>query len=484
MLNALVVAAAIANAPVSAHRAVSTTSPSAQAHFDRGLTDLYAYAGGDASTEFHAALADDPHLAIASWGIALAEGSDLNTPLTELRFQRAHDAATQALANRAYASERERALIETVAQRYSGTYAQSQADERAYREAMDRYVKANADDDDAAMLYVEAQMEDHGMDWQENGAPMGGVSAQMLDLVNGVLSRNPAHMMANHLCIHLHDNAPDRTPAVACAQRLDALTFAPNNEHLAHMPAHTWLERGQWREAMASSERAYQLTATWATQTGQDITASHYGRHDEYLGLSSAVMGGDREGAQRWVTRLDAYGMGTYDAIVAARFGEWQTALQADIAHGAHGILARGLAEVATGDLAAARRDLALVQHAALAPDDDLLQARIDEHDGRTDQALAALRRAARWEHDNLAPEMISLFPADELIGGALYRAGRYAQAERAFGEAVTHRPFDPRLLYGWWQSQLRVGDAAATTTQSRYRDAWGGPQPLSMDMI
>src|SRR5262249_48425964 len=140
-----------------------------------------------------------------------------------------------------YASDEERALIAAVALRYAGTYDQRLADEQRYRAAMETIVEQYPNDDDAAMLLAEALMET-GIHWNADGTPLGANSTEIITLVNRVLARNPAHIMANHLCIHAYDMAPDRTPAVACAQRLDAMTLDPNDEHLAHMPAHTWIE--------------------------------------------------------------------------------------------------------------------------------------------------------------------------------------------------------------------------------------------------
>jgi tetratricopeptide (TPR) repeat protein len=100
--------------------------------------------------------------------------------------------------------------------------------------------------------------------------------------------------MANHLCIHLYDLAPDRTPAIPCARRLDAMTFAPEQEHLAHMPAHVWIELGDGRAAGASSERAWALHPT------------RYAEHDAYVGLAAALLAGDEAAARRWSERESA----------------------------------------------------------------------------------------------------------------------------------------------------------------------------------
>ena len=429
MLATLLLAALVTAQPVTAHRTVTTTISRAQRAFDRGLTDLYAYAGGGASTAFYEARAADPHLAMADWGDALAEGSDINTPLTELRFARAHDATIRALAARAFASPQEAALVDAVALRYRGTYGDRNTDERAYRDAMEKYVSTYPSDDDATMLLVEALLEDHGMQWNDDGTPHGDASKEMLALTNTVLGRNSEHLLANHLCIHLYDDAHDRSPAVPCARRLDAMTFAPQDEHLAHMPAHTWIERGDWRAAMASSERAYQLVAAWAAATGQDITAGKYLAHDEEIGAAAASIGGDRMSAARWNERL-------------ARF--------------------RSTPGPTPTLLSAARRE---------------------EAAGNVNGAIAGLRRLLDWQHDNFAPEMQPAIGATELIGAVQFRAKRFADAEATFRSAVKERPLAPRPLFGLWQTLLGRGNTEeAAAVERSFRAAWAGQYPLTMN--
>lgn len=466
MLASLLVAATLGTAPVTVHRPVTTTVPAAQRAFDRGLTDLYAYADGSAATAFYEARNADPHLAIASWGDALAEGSDLNTPLTEPHFARAHDAALRAQAARSYASAQEAALIDAVVLRYRGTFDNRYDDERAYRAAMESYVTTYPDDDDAAMLLVEALLEGHGMTWEHDGTPAGDTSKEMLRLVTTVLQRNPQHLMANHLCIHLYDNAPDRDPAIACAQRLDAMRFAPQDEHLAHMPAHLWLERGDWRAAEASSERAYQLVSAWASATGQDVTAAKYLRHDETLGLSAAQTGGDLEGVARWAERLNRFVPHGYDAR-----------------YGMHATLGSAVAALRAGDRTTAQATLARLRASGLTQDVALLEARVDESTGNINGALGSLRRAQSWQQTNLAPEMLPFYPADERIGAVQLRARRYDDAAGTFHAILKERPLAPRALFGLWQTLLARGNIEeATRYEQRFRGAWAGQYALTID--
>ena len=61
-------------------RAVTTSSPTAQLWFSRGLVWNYAYNHEEAIVSFEEALKADPDCAMAHWGIAYAIGPNYNKP--------------------------------------------------------------------------------------------------------------------------------------------------------------------------------------------------------------------------------------------------------------------------------------------------------------------------------------------------------------------------------------------------------------------
>ncbi|MGB6985635.1 MAG: hypothetical protein WBD74_06610 [Candidatus Aquilonibacter sp.] len=414
-----------------AHYSITTTQPLAQQRFDTALTDLYAFDGPDAAIEFDGAAITDPQLAIAFWGKALAEGSDLNHALSEERFARAHADIAAAVTLESYASPSERALIDAVALRYAGKYRDAARDEAAYETAMRSYVAAHPTDDDAAMLLVEALIESHGMTWTDNGSTANAVSGEILKIVQDVLARDPTHLFANHLCIHVYDTAPDRTFAVACAQRLDAMTFGPGEEHLAHMPAHLWIEIGDGEKALASSARAWALHPT------------EYASHDAFVALLAALMAGDRTAALQWSARLSTLGPYHEAAVIDARTGDWSSA----------------------------EHELKFAPNSS---DAAVLDARSKET--RRDTA-GAIARLVPLEHSvRLAGEMVPFFPPDEALGAIYYRAGQFTAATRTFSSILASRPDDPRALFGMWQTSLALNDATnATRYAALFAQYWAG---------
>jgi tetratricopeptide (TPR) repeat protein len=472
-LVAVVLSAAVAVA-TSVHLPVSTSNPQAQSAIDRGLFLYYAYDGDDAARSFERAAGLDPRLAMAFWGVALASGPDLNTPMTERRFERGAQAMRQAVALAADASPREQEFIAAMALRYRGAFSDWQSDDAAYRDAMLRFTRESADDN-VRLLAAEALLEGGGLAWHD-GALAAEASREALDLVSGVLGHDPTSAMANHLCIHLYDLAPDRTPARPCAQRLDATGFPSEAEHLAHMPAHYWIETGDYAAALASSDRAYALLG----QLPGGLDGAHarrYARHDVAVGYSAAMMLGNYAVAQAWAQRMAGVFDQDFDAITALRFGRFSNAYASDPSEFA-GQSVRGWAALRLGRSAEAR-DIAKRLASAKTTQGYVMQLFLAEAaalDRQTGDAAGRIARARDDQRANFSGEMIPLFPADEVLGAIDLRQADYAGATAAFTNALALYPNDPRALYGLAAALAAQGHAAqAAATRARFQRQWKG---------
>lgn len=451
MIAALTLVAALGSSPV-VHHPVATTDTQAQAAFDRGLTLLYAYNGEASRDAFQSALRRDPHLAMAAWGEALADGTDLNTPLTQAHFAAAHDAALRAQQFALYAKPEERLYIDAVVERYGGTYEQHDAGEAKYRTAMAQLVSAYPLDDDAATLYAEALLEHSGVEQPDPGA---------MTLISRVLARDPNHLFANHLCMHAQDYAQDRTAALACADRMSRWVFDPAEEHLAHMPAHTYMEVGAYAKALAASEAAWRLREEWNAQSNPPFTLK-YGPHDAYTGWTAALMLGNLPVAEAWAARVGREYEGSDLWATWARFGEWQRIKSSNATNEFYAPLARGLTDVHLGVVDDARKMLALYGNT----DADyrwLLAAAIDEHDGRLSAAVDDLQRAIAYQQREDGAEQLPVFPAGESLGALYYRHNQYPQAQDAFRAVLARYPNDPRALYGLALTQRALGQAVSS---------------------
>lgn len=442
MIAPLVMAATLSYA--SAHRAASTQVPQAQTFFDRGLTSYYAYDLAGAQLAFRKALQLDPKLAIAAWGEALATAGDLNHPLTADAYSAARAAALQAVSLESTASRSERALIDALALRYSGSWQDRETSEQRYVLAMQTFVAQNPQDDDAAVLAAEALLEDREP------------PARALELLQPVLSSHPDNMMANHLCIHAYENTGDATPALPCAGRLSAMAFLPQYEHLAHMPAHAYTETGNYAQAMAASERAWQLRQTWNAQNPRPYELD-YGAHDAAVGYAAAMMLGDEPAAHIWGARFAQETQAPLPLTTLARFGHWTQIIAQAQQSDAHRAFALGMAYANTANIAGAQQQLDTLRREAPFTDfTEILNAAVEEARGDTNRAAAALQRAIAIQKQTYVAEYIPLFPAGEMLGEMYVRARRYADARQALEEALKSYPNDPRALAALKQATVR----------------------------
>ena len=469
-----VVLAAIVPVATSVHLPVSTGNPQAQAAVDRGLFLYYAYNGDDAARSFERAAALDPRLAMAFWGVALASGPDLNAPMTPHRFERGARAIRQATSLAADAAPREREFIAIMAQRYRGSFADWQTHEGAYGQAMLQLAR-DSGDENARLIAAEALLEEGGLAWRD-GALAAEASREALELVASVLRADPRSAMANHLCVHLYDLAPDRIPARACAQRLDAATFPPEAEHLAHMPAHYWIETGDYRAALASSDRAFALLGELPGGLDGEH-ARRYAKHDVAVGYSAAMMLGNYAAARLWAQLMAGVFDQDFDAVTALRFGRYDAAYAAN--SGAFGYPSvRGWAELRLGHSAEAgaiaKQVAAGNTSQAYLP--QLFLAEAAASNNNPGDAARWIERARDNQRADFTGELIPLFPADEILGALALRQGDFAGAASAFTSALAAYPNDPRALYGLAAALAAQGRAAqAAATRARFQAEWKG---------
>lgn len=480
LLALLLAAAALSPQPVSAHHPVSTASATAQSLFDRGLTLFYAYNGSEGVHVFAQAAQADPHLAMAYWGQALSYGRDINVPLDEPRFNKAHAAIEKAAALEDRATPAERAYIDAMRLRYAGSWADAARDETAYRNAMAAAVAANPGDDDLAALYVEALLENSNQNLWKTGTsiPATNDTAVMVNTLDRIIARNPQHIMANHLIVHVFEPSTDRSRAVLAADRLDAMTFAPEDEHLAHMTAHTWVDTGAYAKAEAASTRALALFDTYLKTPGIDPKHEGYYGHDATIGWGASLMLGNYAKALTFANRLDtfrkAHGRSANAALLtAARFGRVPPggALAAtsptDDAH-----LVSAYVALARGDVAGARSELAgwnSTTHDSFAL---ALLGAVALRAG--DRATADARFASAWQYESeqYQGELLPVFPAGEIQGDAYFQSGDFAAAAATYEKTATRYPNDARALFGLSQSLAKLGKTGEAASARRAFEA------------
>ncbi|MGH9254527.1 MAG: hypothetical protein ACRD3C_08145, partial [Vicinamibacterales bacterium] len=232
---------------------VSTRSREAQRFMNQGLNLAYAFNHAEARRAFREAARLDPNLAMAYWGQALVLGPNINALMEPNEEPQAYELVQKALSLRSRATARERAYIDALAQRYSGSAADRASRDQAYANAMRTVHRRYPQDLDAAMLYVESVMDLRPWGyWQGDGTPHEGI-AEIVALTEQVLARNARHPGAVHMYIHLVEAvAPEKAEKAADT----LLTLMPAAGHMVHMPAHIYQRVGRYADAMRANELA------------------------------------------------------------------------------------------------------------------------------------------------------------------------------------------------------------------------------------
>src|SRR4051812_8052074 len=387
-------AAVAAKAPLydnlgNLHYAVTTTSPDAQKYFDQGLTFAYAFNHAESIRSFRHAAALDGQCAMCYWGVAFAFGPNINAPITEDAGREAWTAIEQARAVPAGATEKERAFIDALGNRYRADPKAERAPlDKAYAEAMREVARRFPDDLEAATLFAQSLMDTAPWNyWDKSGQPRP-FTRDVLTALESVLARKPDHVGALHLYIHAVEASPDPGRASTQADRL--ATLVPGAGHLVHMPAHIYLRTGRYNDASSANEQAVKADEEYFKRdpvAGNMMYQVGYYPHNIHFFVASAAMEGRQADALRAADQVRArmHGdmlrdpamggmvqhMNLTPLYVKLRFGMWDEVLAEpappdDLPFmSAMSHMARGLAHAANGRVKEAEAERAAV--AALA---------------------------------------------------------------------------------------------------------------------
>ncbi len=305
------------------HLPITTKHPEVQAFFDQGVGQLHGFWYFEAERSFRHAAALDPQCAMAYWGMALANYSNL---------KRARGFIKKAMDRRRNASARERRWIELLHR-----FLTSQADNRQ------RWSRLIRDLDALAVDYPQELEAKAFLAWAiwagRNATPIQSyVAADRV--IQQVLDANPFHPV-HHYRIHLWDY---RRPQNALASAARCGQSAPAIAHMWHMPGHIYwrLRRyhdAAWhQEASARVDHAHMIRRRvmpyqifnyahnneWLTRT-----LSKLGRARDALALAKNMLELPRHPSKN---RLETPGSGAYygqrrTLEVLERFEMWQEVL-------------------------------------------------------------------------------------------------------------------------------------------------------------
>jgi tetratricopeptide (TPR) repeat protein len=494
---------------------ITTSSGLAQSYFDQGLRLAYAFNHAEARRSFHKAQRLDPGCAMCYWGEALVLGPNINAPMVSSAAAPALAAARSAQEQSKGVSDKERALIAALSERYSDDpRTERVALDTAYANAMSRVAARFPRDTEIAVLYAESLMDLSPWDyWEAAGSRPKGKTAEIIATLERVLKVNPNHPGAIHYYIHMVEASSSPKRAEPYARRLAAAM--PGAGHLVHMPFHIFYRRGLYKEALQSNKAAVAADEAYIAKAAPaGIYPQAYYPHNVHSLMVSAQMAGDgktaiaaaeklsrivSEEAARTIPWVQPIKAAPY--LAHAQFSAPETVLALpDPGDGfpyvkAMWHYAKGVASAARGDTIAAQKEaeaIAGIEKSAdfadliaggvpanevLAIARHVVQARRSQAQGDLKEAIGAFERAVALE-DALpySEPPYWYFPVRQSLGAVLLLSGDLERAEQAFRVSLLRAPNNGWALYGLLQVYQKLGNMPAATQVEKLLDkAWAG---------
>jgi tetratricopeptide (TPR) repeat protein len=283
---------------------------------------------------------------------------------------------------------------------------------------------------------------------------------------------------------------------------------------MVHMPSHIDVLRGRWHESILANEKAMKADTAYRKLRPRQGFYNLYMTHNRHMLGFSAMMVGQREKSinamdevvakmpKAWVKENASFA----DAFVATplearvRFGMWDQVLawptypdylplSRAIRH-----MARGVAYAAKGKTFEAEAEHALFRDARKqVPDsvtvgnspssvvldlaDHLLGGEILIASGRLDEAIREIRQAVRYEDQLRYDEPPDwMIPTRHILGVALLKAGKPAEAERVYRQDLKRLPNNGWSLAGLTTALERQGkNREANRTRLAFQKTWRG---------
>jgi hypothetical protein len=460
-----------------------------QPRFDAALAALHSFWYGQALKEFTAITEFKPDCAMAYWGIAMSVWNQIWAPPRPDNLKTGSDAITRALALGGK-TQRERDYLDALAAFYGD---HDKLDHRtragAYMLKMEQVAQRYPDDREARIFYALSLLATaDGLDKSYKNQLKAG------DILERVFAEKPEHPGPSHYIIHAYDYPALVDRALAAAQKYAiCVTVVP---HAIHMPSHTYILLGRWKDSITSNNAAEIAEADRGTpedrihaldylvyahlQLAQDDKAKQV--LDLALKTENDLIARKHDSG----VRSRPFGVAAMEARWALERLDWATAASLpprpsrypyaeSVPHFARAVgLARsGRPEQASTDierLATLQKTLAdaknLYWARQVAIQLKMANAWTDRALGRNAEAVALMQEAATAEessetHDTLSPGPIGM-TAHEALGLLLLELGRPGEAFQAFEASLRTAKNRLRSYAGAAAAAAAVGNASA----------------------
>lgn len=513
------------------HFPVSTKVPLAQRFFDQGMVLYYGFEWSESIRSFKEAVRLDPNCGMCYWGLALANVSKINAPLSGHEYRDGKNAIQRALLLKNKETSVEQAYIRALARRFqhnpkkitpaAGIFSchtsstsvdvSSQTELLNYAKAMKTVVDTYPLDNNAKALYVYALFDISKWNFWNANNMINPVTLTVIKTLKSILSSDKSHIGGNHYYIHVIEQSPNPENALESADRFK--TLVPGSEHLVHMPAHIYFLTGQYHEGSQSNMQAIEAFKTYnkichEQRFNPEINYLYFHNYDflrttavmegrKFLALSAAREMLDQP-FTTWLTNelyLQWYIPIPY--FVEARFGMWRDILKESKPNEKHQYAlgmwhyARGMAFAHTGNIINAEKESsALNKIINKGPTDNnlqinginllniansILKATLADHKGNEQLMLIYLKKADKIQHDmgyHEPPDWY--FPVKEMLGDAYLKWNHPQQAVAMYRQDLKQYPKNGWALFGLAKSLRQLGkNQEADYVIQEFKEAW-----------
>lgn len=448
-------------------RPVTTTSPTAQRWFDRGLNWVYAYNYEAADLCFNKALEHDPGCAMAHWGLAYVAGPNYNQPWEQFDdneileiLRRSRQSCAAARDNAAGASPVEQALIAALQSRYQSEipapdlYVWS----AQYSDDMRSVHREFGDDPDVAALFAEAMM--NRTPWQmwdlRSGLPTPGADTlECRGVLESAINHNrnagrEPHPGLWHLYVHLMEMSS--TPEAALRVGDELRRLVPDSGHLAHMPTHIDVLCGNYQDVVDWNHVGIERDVHYWKHVGALNFYSLYRVHNYHFKLYGAMFLGQFEPAIDAVTQMHETIPDELVRLESPAMADW---LEGYMSIGTHALVRFGRWQELIDDPLPSDPDLYCTTAAMNYYGKGVAHAALKQHDAaaeaqRNFESAAATVPETRYIHVVRCQDILGV--AREVLAGEIaYHAGDHERAFHHLRTAVRREddlPYDEP--WGW----------------------------------
>ncbi len=217
------------------HLDVTTESPEAQAFFDQGLGQLHGFWDFEAERSFRQAAAIDPNLAMAYWGMAMANFKN---------DKRGKEFIAEASERKKHATDEEQMWIDGLAEYFKDTKLDAKKRLRDFVRSLENILEKHPESVEARAFLLKQI-------WYNSSKDLPIPSHYAIDLLaDEIFERDPDHP-AHHYRIHLWDKE-DAAKALESAAKCGPA--APGIAHMWHMPGHIYSKLNRYADASWQQE--------------------------------------------------------------------------------------------------------------------------------------------------------------------------------------------------------------------------------------